>query len=319
MKRRYSAVSLFAGCGGSDLGLRDAGIDVIWANEISPTACSFYRFVTGSDVIHQGDIRDVTAFPKADLLVGCYPCQGFSQGGTRSGKADGLNILYREFDRALRAIRPRAFIVENVDGLRFSHNAPLLRAQFVRFRLAGYRVAGKVLDAADFGLAQRRRRFFLVGVRSDIERSFEFPLPTHGDGPGLERRRTQRDVIWHLRRRLAGTYNAEPLHWYYLSRDRRRRWDEQARCVVAHFRQVGLHPSSPPLVKLGRDRWKIDGDPAKARRLSFLECAALQGFLDPDAFDHFPLRSRYRVIGNAVPPPLFAAIARPLVKVLRAA
>lgn len=305
---RPTAVSLFAGCGGSDVGLRAAGFEVIWANDREPSACRLYPRVTGRSAIHEGDVRDVKAFPAADLLAGCYPCTGYSQGGTRKGADDSRNLLYREFDRALRIVRPRAFVVENVNGLRFSQNRPLLDAQLTRFRLAGYRVTTAVLDAADYGLAQRRRRLFLVGLRSDLDRRFQFPEPTHG--PGRERPwRTQREAIAHLRDRTEGTVNTEPLHWYYLSRNRRRPWGEPANCVVAHWRQVNLHPDTPPLVKLGKDRWAVTQGPPAARRLSFLECAALQGFPDPDAFDVGRLRNRYLAIGNAVPPPLFEAVA----------
>jgi DNA (cytosine-5)-methyltransferase 1 len=79
---------------------------------------------------------------------------------------DKINFLYREYDRVLRQMRPLAVIVENVDGMRFAQNDHLLRNQLVRFRAAGYQVTWKVLDAKDYGLAQDRKRLFIVGVRS---------------------------------------------------------------------------------------------------------------------------------------------------------
>ena len=313
-KVKYSAVSLFAGCGGSDVGLRRAGIETIWANEKSESACELYGRITGLNTMHQGDIRGVKKFPKADILVGCYPCQGYSQAGRRDN-SDHINFLYREFDRALRATRPLAFIVENVDGMRFSQNHHLLDNQLTRFRMSGYRVAWKVLNAADFGLAQERRRLFIVGIRSSEDLLYSFPEPTHGTGPGLKAPVTLRDVIWDLRDAPDGSYNDEPLHWYYLSRNRRRTWGQQAPCVVAHWRHVGLHPTSPPLKCTGKDRWEFTR-PGKARRYSFLECAALQGFPKPAAFDRCSVPLRFRAIGNAVPPPLFGAVATALVKQL---
>jgi len=310
-----SAVSLFAGCGGTDLGLSMAGVDVRWANEKSAGACEFYRSVTESDVIVQGDVAEQIKFPKADLLVGCYPCQGYSQGGVREPEA-GINFLYRHFDRALRQIKPKAFIVENVDGMRFSQNAPLLKNQLTRFRMAGYRVAWKVLDAKDYGVPQSRKRLFIVGVRAKSRAVFEFPEPTHGDG--LQKSyQTQRDAIWGLRNHAEGNYNDEPFHWYYLSRNRRKEWDEPAATVVARDRHVGLHPDSPPLKKLATDKWVFDGKASDARRLSYLECAALQGFPDPWKFKLMSLNSRYKAIGNAVPPPLFSAVAKSLLFALK--
>src|ERR1700675_3838475 len=75
-------ISLFSGCGGSDLALRDLGFDVVWANDISELACKTYKDNLGL-VIKEGDIAEFTRFPSADFMVGCYPCQGFTQGGRR--------------------------------------------------------------------------------------------------------------------------------------------------------------------------------------------------------------------------------------------
>lgn len=313
----YTAVSLFSGCGGSDLGLQLAGITPVWANDRFQVTCDLYVKVTGLKHIVCQDVSKIVAFPKADILVGCYPCQGYSQGGRRDS-TDGINYLYRHFDRALRQIKPVAFIVENVDGMQFSQNEPLLRAQLTRFRLAGYCVSLKRLDAKDFGLAQERRRLFLVGIRSQERKQFEFPSPIHGNSPGLKPFSTLKSAIWHLRDAPVGSYCDEPFHWYYLSRNRRREWNEPAACVVAHWRHAALHPDSPPLRKLGPDAWEFVGNDADARRLSYLECAALQGFPDPSAFSVGSVRQRFRAIGNAVPPPLFATVASSLARQLRA-
>lgn len=307
-KPQFSAVSLFSGCGGSDLGLKAAGVQPIWANDVSESACELYEVVAGKNVIHPGSVEGIAKFPKADILAGCYPCQGYSQGGRRSN-TDGINFLYQHFDRALRQIKPKAFIVENVDGMRFSHNQHLLNNQLVRFRSAGYRVAWSVLNARDYGLAQNRCRLFIVGIRSSEKKVFEFPEPTHGRGetPFC----TMRDVIWNLRDAPPGSYNEEPFHWYYLSRNRRHKWNDQAPCVVAHWRHVGLHPDSTPLVKKGTDHWEF-ARRGFARRFSYLECAALQGFPNPQAFRRCTVEKRFRAIGNAVPPPLFEAVSRAL-------
>jgi DNA (cytosine-5)-methyltransferase 1 len=261
--------------------------------------------------MHPGDICGIKKFPKADILAGCYPCQGYSQGGRRDD-SDHINFLYREYDRALRSIRPLAFIVENVDGMRFAQNSHLLHNQLRRFCLAGYRITWKVVNAKDYGLAQDRRRLLIVGVRSSEGKRFTFPAPTHGIGPNLKPFATLRDVIWDLRKAPAGSFNEEPLHWYYLSRNRRRTWGEQATCIVAHWRHVGLHPNSPPLKKVGEDEWTFTRS-GTVRRYSYLECAALQGFPDPHAFDICSVQLRFRAIGNAVPPPLFSAVAKSLV------
>ena len=317
MTPTLSAISLFSGCGGSDLGLAKAGAEVIWANEKNESACRFYENVTGTNVVEHADIQRVDKFKKADLLVGCYPCQGYSQGGLRKADAS-INYLYREFDRALRQVRPLAFIVENVNGMSFAQNSELFKNQLIRFRLAGYRLSWNVLNAADFGVAQTRKRLFIVGIRSKENLTFEFPDPTHGQN-SKKPYRTQKQAIWRYRKELEGTFNTESFHWYYMSRNRRREWNEPAATIVARDRHISLHPDSPRLKRIHTDKWEFVGNAKKARRLSYLECAALQGFPAPKRFNSQSLSLRYRAIGNAVPPPLFGAVSGQLIKQLNRA
>jgi DNA (cytosine-5)-methyltransferase 1 len=258
-----------------------------------------------------GDIASFKKFPRAQLLVGCYPCQGYSQGGKRSW-GDSINFLYREFDRVLRKVKPKAFVVENVNGMAFGESRTLLENQLRRYRTAGYKVKWTVLNARDFGVAQNRKRVFLVGIRSDLNFEYNFPEPTHGPdrkNPFV----TQRDVLDGLPRWPAGEFNTEPFHWYYLSRKRRMPWGKQSPCIVGHWRHVPLHPSSPPLRRIDTDHWKFTRK-GRPRRLSFKECALLQGFPRSFKWKRGSIRDRFQMIGNAVPPPLFAAVLRTLPK-----
>jgi DNA (cytosine-5)-methyltransferase 1 len=308
-----TAVSLFTGCGGSDSGLVDAGFDVLMANDIEPYAKDLYNANFPMTDYVLGDVAAVQAFPKSDLLVGCYPCQGFSMGGARDPSRK-INYLYREFDRALRQIRPKAFIVENVAGMTRSGHLHLLQNQLTRFRLAGYRVEHKLLHATDFGVPQERTRLFFVGIRSDIGMRYQFPEATHSTAPidGVETCSTIRDAIGDLPLWPEGEYDSQPFHWYYLSRNRWRGWDERARTVVANSRHVSLHPVSPPLERVHTDEWRFKQD-GPARRLSYRETARLQGFKHDLKFPETGgLKVKYQVVGNAVPPPLFAAVARAL-------
>lgn len=308
------AVSLFTGCGGSDAGLHDAGFSVVLANDILPYAKEVYEANLPDTEYLTKDVAEIKKFPRAQLLVGCYPCTGFSVGGARDPERN-VNFLYREFERALRAIRPKAFIVENVSGMIRSNFSHLFDNQLKRFRLAGYRVKAQVLDARDFGVPQERMRLFLVGIRSDIDAEYEFPMPTHGKTRkeaielSLPQCPTIRDAIGDLPRWPEGEYDAQPFHWYYMSRDRYRGWAEQSRTIVANSRHTSLHPISPRLLRVGTDEWKFKTD-KPARRLSFREGARLQGFKKTMVFpDTAGLRMKYRVVGNAVPPPLFKAVA----------
>lgn len=302
-----TAVSLFSGCGGSDAGLAAAGFEILMANDVLPYAKQVHEANFSSSDFVLGDVREIKSFPSADLLVGCYPCQGFSQGGSRE-PTDARNFLYREFDRALRLIKPKAFIVENVSGMLRTDYEHLYRAQVTRFRLAGYRVKSAILKAEEFGVAQTRRRLFFVGIRSDVDAEYFFPEAKYGGGT-VKPVVTIKDAIGDLPLWPEGEYHTEPFHWYYLSRNRYRGWEDLAPTVVAHARHVSLHPVSPALKRIGVDEWNFVND-SPARRFSYRECARLQGFpVEWKMPDTAHLREKYKVVGNAVPPPLFEAVA----------
>lgn len=306
------AVSLFSGCGGSDAGVISAGFDVLMANDVLPYARDVYVANHPQTDYVLGDVAKITNFPTAQLLVGCYPCQGFSQGGVRNPDAR-INKLYLEFARALGEIRPKAFIVENVSGMvrrNFSH---LLDDQFKVFHEAGYKVKAKVLNAVDFGVAQERKRIFIVGIRNDFDIEYQFPSPTHGEGLAAPRKTIQQ-AIGDLPDWPEGEYYAREFHWYYMSRNRRQGWGDASKTIVANPRHMPLHPISPALKKREHNVWEFETE-NPARRFSYKEAARLQGFAInftfPDTLSG-SLDMRYKVAGNAVPPPLFEAVARAL-------
>lgn len=304
---RPKAVSLFSGCGGSDAGVIAAGFDIVLANDCLQYARDVYVQNQPATDFRLGDVSDIRTFPKADLLVGCYPCQGFSQGGARRSDST-INYLYREFDRALRSIKPKAFIVENVSGMRRSDFRHLLQSQLTRFRLAGYRVKCEMLNAADYGVPQERNRIFIVGIRSNEGVTYDFPAPTHGEG--LKRGYvTIKDAIGDMPEWPEGEFLDDPFHWYYMSRDRRRDWHEVSKTIVSHPRHMPLHPISPELRRIHTDKW-VWSSTDRRRRFSYREAARLQGFGRKfDLPDTFGMRMKYKVVGNAVPPPLFKAVA----------
>lgn len=305
-------VSLFSGCGGSDVGAIAAGFEVVMANDILAYAKDVYQANHPETEYQLGDVAKIKRFPSAELLIGCYPCQGFSQGGVRDPSRK-INTLYLEFARALNAVRPKAFIVENVSGMVRANFRHLLEDQFKVFGEAGYNLSAAVLNAADYGVAQERRRIFIVGLRNDLGANYAFPRPTHGDGAPLPRA-TIRQALADMPEWPEGEFYAKEFHWYYLSRDRYRAWDDVSRTILANPRHMPLHPMSPPMVKHGHNDWRF-AEEGRARRFSYRESARLQGFAKDLKFPDTPAGSldmRYRVAGNAVPPPLFEAVARTL-------
>jgi DNA (cytosine-5)-methyltransferase 1 len=305
------AVSLFSGCGGSDAGAIAAGFEVVMANDKLPYARDVYLANHPETDYVLGDIAKINQFPKAELLVGCYPCQGFSQGGVRD-PSRSINTLYLEFARALKAIKPKAFIVENVSGMARKNFRHLLDDQIKVFADVGYKVNATILNAAHYGVAQERKRIFIVGLRSDLGVEYSFPNPTHGAGAPLPHANL-RQAIGDMPEWPEGEFYDLDFHWYYLSRNRWRGWDEISKTIVANPRHMPLHPASPALKKQKHNVWKFEGE-GRARRFSYKEAARVQGFKNlsfPDS-ESGSLNMRYTVIGNAVPPQLFEAVTSSL-------
>lgn len=278
------------------------------ANDILAYAADVYRANLPETDYRVCNIENIKSFPKADLLVGCYPCQGYSQGGAREAGRP-INLLFKEFGRALRSIKPKAFIVENVSGLTREDNQALFQMQLRNFRSAGYKVKWQLLNAADYGVAQDRHRVLIVGIRSDKDILYTFPDPTHGN-EAAQSRVTIRDALNGLPEWPTGEFNDEEFHWYYMSRNRRRDWNEVSKTIVSRARHIPLHPISPPLIYKGKDEY-VFSKSGPARRFSYREAACLQGFKRDLVFpDSCGMYTRYKVIGNAVPPPLFGAVAK---------
>lgn len=168
----FTVVDVFAGCGGLARGLEDSGhFETLLAVEHDQHAAATFAENFASEVLIRG-IEAVRSFPKADVLVGGPPCQPFSL-LNRHGAGQERRLLWREYLRALRATDADAFLMENVPGL-------LRSPEYTEFKAAaraqGFLVEEKILDAADFGVAQRRSRAIVLGIRG---RTPEWPDATH--------------------------------------------------------------------------------------------------------------------------------------------
>lgn len=172
-----TALDLFSGAGGLSLGLHAAGFEAVGAVEIGADAAATYRRAFPAARMIQADIRGVSfrEFSGVDLVAGGPPCQPFSTGGLQRGREDARDYL-PEFVRAVLEVQPRAFLMENVPGL--ASFADYLAATLAP--LAGaYRLSGPhVVNAADYGVPQSRRRLIIIGCRED--REFHFPAGEPG-------------------------------------------------------------------------------------------------------------------------------------------
>jgi DNA (cytosine-5)-methyltransferase 1 len=179
-------VDLFAGCGGMTRGFEDSGaFRSVFAVEFDRDAATTYAANFG-DHVACGRIEDVAAFPAADVVIGGPPCQGFSP-LNRAAVGFERRGLWREYLRALEAVEPRAFVMENVPEL-------LRSAEYAEFRRRaeelGFMVGGEILNAADFGVPQRRRRAIVIGIRSG---EIPWPQPTHANPMSFVTHRVTKD------------------------------------------------------------------------------------------------------------------------------
>jgi DNA (cytosine-5)-methyltransferase 1 len=321
-KKQLKAVSLFSGCGGFDWGAQQAGVKIIWANDIDPHAEAAYRSIFKGVNFVSGDIADVKEFPEADILIGCYPCTGFSEGSRRRFKNQQLNklrrrdlfandgnFLYRQFLRALKQVNPKYLFVENVKGMLTAEDGWFLRQQLRGFKRHGYKVKFKLLNASNYGVPQRRKRIFIVGIREDVNYSYDFPEPTHGV-KGKPPFAILRDAIGKMKKWPRGDFSERPFHGHFLTRNRKRSWDQPSYTIVAHADHVPLHPMGKPMKPAGKDKYRLQGK--TNRRLSWRECAAIQG-LPKSIRPTGRLFDKHRVIGNAVPPAFGKILLEPIV------
>ncbi len=181
--RRPTVVSLFCGCGGLDLGFHEAGFDIAYATDNDPAAIAVYS----KNIDTNAYVRDVQSaefhsdlkqLPAVDVVLGGFPCQGFSKAGPKR-EADERNLLYLEMKATVATLRPRVFIAENVDGLSQNFGGAYVRAIVDDFSNVGYRMTWKIVDAVAYGVPQHRRRVLFIGVRED-QADVQWPVAQYG-------------------------------------------------------------------------------------------------------------------------------------------
>jgi DNA (cytosine-5)-methyltransferase 1 len=380
------SVELFAGAGGLALGLQTAGFSHEAVVEWDPDACQTLR----ENKNHYGwrficeDVRklDYRTFPTGiELLAGGVPCQPFSIAGKHKGYLDERD-MFPEFVRAVRVLRPKAVLVENVRGLLrpsfanyFSYIEHTLRypeltrksteswqqhhARLERYHTAGkknglsYNVVHHIVNAADFGVPQRRERVFIVGIRSDLETGFSFPTETHSQEALLysqyctgeywdehlvprRKRRTPPQHVWHRVEEMRGVlFRPSEQRWRTVrdalrglpapATERRKSEPSLTHFLVPGAREYVGHTGSPldePAKTLKAGDHGVPGgenmlrdEDGSVRYFTIRESARLQTFPDEFIFQCSWTESM-RQIGNAVPVYLADVIGRKLIATL---
>lgn len=193
-QRSITAISLFSGAGGLDIGFHDVGFDIQHAVEIEQSFSVSLeanvgegKYFGAGTQVHCIDIKDFDVEGlSADFIIGGPPCQSFSAAGARAmgvaGTKDERGNLFQEYVRILKSLRPKGFLFENVYRLLGANGGKDWTRISSAFIEAGYEIYHKILDTADYGVAQHRERLIVVGVRNDIAGriKYTFPRPTHG-------------------------------------------------------------------------------------------------------------------------------------------
>lgn len=305
MKKQTTVISLFSGCGGMDLGFVGGfeflgkqfpknDFQIIWANEINPAACKTYRTNFG-DGIFEGDINTaIDSLPAhADIVVGGFPCQDISINGKMAGVKGKRSSLYTYIVEAVKRVKPKVFVAENVGGLLLKANEYSLQKIFSDFNSLGYNVTYHLYHAEDYGVPQTRERVMFVGTKKGLP-DFEPPVPL------AEKPVTAKDALHDLESREKDKAFAHI-------------WSE----AKASGEQGNRHlvADRPGYTIRAECHGNIQFHYSLPRRISMREAARIQSF--PDTFI-FPcgLRETERQIGNAVPPVLAWHVANAVKKVV---
>ena len=312
-------VSVFSGCGGSDLGITgnfvfnkihysELPFEIELSIDIDKKALSTLKENIPSKKIICDDIRnvDLRMIPDHDVLIGGFPCQSFSTVNPTKNPDDDRAQLYRQMIRILEDKKPKAFIAENVKGLFTLRKGEIFKKIISEFEDAGYRTYHKLINSADFGIPQKRNRLIIVGIRKDISQDYVFPTTTNADNwvplsVAVQELEIPDSKYYFSECAVQGMRNAKN----NMKRGLAQNLNEPCLTITSHLAKVSLNSRDPVL--LVRENLY--------RRFTPREAARIQSF--PDLFK-FPVSEKdaYYQIGNAIPPVLFWHISKQLCQIL---
>ena len=189
MKKKRTCIELFAGAGGLALGLEKAVFEEVGLVEFDKTACETLRINRPRWNVIEEDIVEVSKRDllkefklksrELDLLSGGYPCQSFSYAGKKLGLEDVRGTMFYYYAEFIKQLQPKMFLAENVKGLTTHDGGKTIQTMIDVFEELGYKVEWKVLNAWDYGVAEKRQRVVIIGIRNDLidKVKFEYPLP----------------------------------------------------------------------------------------------------------------------------------------------
>ncbi|MBT3463724.1 DNA cytosine methyltransferase [archaeon] len=316
-------ISLFCGAGGMDLGFLKAGHEIIWANDFDKDSCDSYTTYFNHKAICK-PIEEVESknIPDGDVVIGGFPCQGFSIANKYRNEKDERNKLYLELLRIINDKNPTYFIAENVAGItslggydssedKKNNLGRVFKRILKEFSETGkgYDVNFKILNASDFGVPQNRRRTIILGTRKDVQKKLKHPTPTtienkntikHAIGDLPEPNQIDRNNPLKKENNYFNHYgNKHKVKINNYMGNRKLDWNKPSPTVTGRGGGTG-----GPVIMV---------HPNLKRRMTVREYARIQEF--PDDFKFLgSISSQFRQIGNAVPWRLAFHIANMLPK-----
>lgn len=321
---KHKVISLFCGCGGADLGIlggfsylnehyKKLPFQIIHASDIDKKAVATYN-LNFKHKATQIDISKLKLDEKdTDLLIGGFPCQPFSTVNPTKNPESRENQLFWEMARVIEDVRPRVFVAENVQGFYRLKGGFYFDLACKEFEGIGYSIYHKLIDCSDFGVPQKRKRIFIVGVRKDNVKTFTFPAETHGNSAQQKPKNILASIIRNLipedekyyfsKRAVEGVKRAKP----NMKRALAQNLSDQCLTITSHLAKVSLNSRDPVLLVCPEKELYRRFTPSEAAAIqSFPECFTFAGS-DGDA---------YRQIGNAIPPVAMWQIARSILEIL---
>lgn len=315
MTNKPTVVSMFAGIGGICLGFKQAGFEIVWANEKDAAACRTYRYNFGSEYLIEGDIRkvDMQQLPKADVLAAGFPCQSFSVAGLKKGFNDTRGQLFFEVIRAIEAIHPPVVFLENVENLMEHDNGRTFQVIYASLVEHGYILRYQPMATHDYAnIPQTRRRIYIVAFKDyNTCNQFHFPEPiplTASANSFLDRDAEQHEIYY---------YRGDNPYEEYV---RSRVMDQDGLYRIFNGSIKKFSSGKCPTLTASmcsirnaavlRDNWGV-------RRITLREALRFQGFPKDYYFPNtIQLWDAYKQIGNSVSVPIIKRIAEEIRKVL---
>lgn len=327
MNTKLKYIDLFSGAGGFSLGFDNKGFQNVFSIDIEPSFCKTYKHnfsnhqLVEKDIcaLSDSEIKYLKEFEEIDVVIGGPPCQGFSIAGNIGRKFvdDPRNKLFKEFVRVVKVVKPKFFVMENVARL-YNHNKGETRKEIIKdFENLGYKVDCKILNSADYGVPQVRKRVIFIG--SAKNQKIEFPPKE------IEKYVSVKEALSKYPKLVSGEESSIPNHIamshseqmlnkmsYISDGGDRNEIPVKIRPKSGDVRKYIKYASDKPSVCVTGDMRKIFHY-EQNRALTVRELAKLQSFPDDFIFKGNRI-SQQQQVGNSVPPKMAEAIAKVIIK-----